>query len=243
MAVLPIYVYDQAVLKRKAKPVQKVDETLVKLVDDMFETMRKANGIGLAANQVGSLQRVVTIDVSGMEGMEAAKPLALLNPRIIDEEGEVTMEEGCLSLPDLREDDIERLRMVVRELSALPALDAALSDEWEMVPLVKVGFDLAERAREFVRGLDRVARDAAPIEVPHLNNRVTLHYQSTERRCERLTGGVPGWSWLGLKPLLADLDAGEDVHAAAHAGSRAPCHQAIARAEPAAAAAGPLPRR
>ena len=90
---------------------------------------------------------------------------------------------------------------------ALGALDAALSDEWEMVPLVKVGFDLADRARDFMRDLERVALDGAPIEVPHHSNRVSLHYQSEERRCERLTGGVPGWSWLGLKPLLAGLDA------------------------------------
>jgi hypothetical protein len=58
-----------------------------------------------------------------------------------------------------------------------------------------------------VRDLERAAPDATPIEVPHHNNRVSLHYQSAERRCERLTGGVPGWSWLGLKPLLSDLDA------------------------------------
>jgi len=90
---------------------------------------------------------------------------------------------------------------------ALGALEAGLSDEWEMVPLVKVGFDLADRARDFMRGLDKVAPDAAPIEVPHHNNKVSMHYQSDERRCERLSGGVPGWSWLGLKPLLAGLDA------------------------------------
>jgi hypothetical protein len=90
---------------------------------------------------------------------------------------------------------------------ALGALEAALPDNWQIVPIVKVGNDLAPRAREFLRGLERNAPDAQPIEVPHPNNRVTLHYQSAERRCERLTGGVPGWSWLGLKPLLADLDA------------------------------------
>src|SRR6266550_5647611 len=89
----------------------------------------------------------------------------------------------------------------------LGALDAALPDDWEIVPLVKVGFDLAQRAREFLRDLEKVAPDAAPIEVPQRNNRVNLYYQSEERRCERLTGGVPAWSWLGLKPLLADLDA------------------------------------
>ena len=90
---------------------------------------------------------------------------------------------------------------------ALGALDAALDDSWEIVPIVKVGYDLAPQARDFINGLDRVASGAVPIEVPHANNRVTLHYQSAERRCERPTGGVPGWNWLGLKPLLADLDA------------------------------------
>ena len=89
---------------------------------------------------------------------------------------------------------------------ALGGIDAALPDDWEFVPLSKVGFDLAPRAREFVRDLDHVAPDGDPIEVPHPNNRVTLYYQSAERRCEIMGGGVPGWSWLGLKPLLKDLD-------------------------------------
>ena len=90
---------------------------------------------------------------------------------------------------------------------ALGALEAALSPEWEFVPILKVGSDLAQSARQFVADLDRAAPDAAPIEVPHPNNRVVMHYQSDERRCEHLSGGVPGWSWLGLKPLLAGLDA------------------------------------
>ena len=90
---------------------------------------------------------------------------------------------------------------------ALQAFEAALPHDWELVPILKVGTDLAISARQFVAGLERVAPGAAPIEVPHPNNRVTIHYQSAERRCEHLTGGVPGWSWLGLKPLLADLDA------------------------------------
>ncbi|HKN58563.1 MAG TPA: carbohydrate kinase family protein [Gemmatimonadaceae bacterium] len=90
---------------------------------------------------------------------------------------------------------------------ALSALDAALSPEWEFVPILKVGSDLADSARAFVARLDRVAPGEAPIEVPYPNNRVVLYYQSDERRCERLSGGVPKWHWLGLKPLLADLDA------------------------------------
>jgi sugar/nucleoside kinase (ribokinase family) len=90
---------------------------------------------------------------------------------------------------------------------ALSALDAALPADWEFVPVLKVGSDLAQSARNFVAHLDKVAPGTAPIEVPHPNNRVVLYYQSDERRCEMLSGGVPKWHWLGLKPLLADLDA------------------------------------
>lgn len=90
---------------------------------------------------------------------------------------------------------------------ALGGLEAALPTDWEFVPILKVGSDLAQSARQFVANLERAAPDAAPIEVPHPNNRVVMHYQSDERRCEHLSGGVPGWSWLGLKPLLVNLDA------------------------------------
>lgn len=90
---------------------------------------------------------------------------------------------------------------------ALSAFDAALPDDWELVPLVKVGEDLAPRAHEFLRKLRHVAADAAPIAVPYPNNRVELVYKDDQRRSEVLTGGVPGWTWAGLAPLLKDLDA------------------------------------
>ncbi|HSA56630.1 MAG TPA: PfkB family carbohydrate kinase [Gemmatimonadaceae bacterium] len=90
---------------------------------------------------------------------------------------------------------------------ALSALDAALPDEWHIVPLVKVGSDLWPRAREFLATLRHLAPDAAPIEVPYPNNRVRLEYTTDERRSEILSGGVPPWTWLGLRPLLRDLDA------------------------------------
>jgi len=90
---------------------------------------------------------------------------------------------------------------------ALGAFEAALPDSWQFAPIVKVGHDLAPQARAFLRNFSRIAPEYAPIEVPHPNNRVTLHYQSTERRFEKLSGGVPGWSWLGLKPLLSGIDA------------------------------------
>ena len=92
---------------------------------------------------------------------------------------------------------------------ALSGLDAALTDEWEIVPLCKIGSDLAERGRAFCRSLRHIAPDASLIEVPYPNNRVELRYLDDERRTEHLSGGVPGWTWVALKPVLDDarLDA------------------------------------
>lgn len=90
---------------------------------------------------------------------------------------------------------------------ALAGFDAALPDDWEIVPIIKVGDDLAREARTFLSSLRHLAPDAAPVAVPYQNNRVELRYLDDERRSEFLTGGVPGWSWQGLQPLLADLDA------------------------------------
>ena len=91
----------------------------------------------------------------------------------------------------------------------LAGLDAALPDDWEIVPLVKVGADLAQRAREHLRGLRRLAPEAALIEVPYPGYRVELRYVDDERRSETLSGSIPGWSWAGLKPLIDEsrLDA------------------------------------
>ncbi len=90
---------------------------------------------------------------------------------------------------------------------ALSALDASVAPGWEIVPLIKVGSDLAGRAGEFLRGLDHLAAGARCVEVPAPNNRVVLRYYSSERRTERMSGGVPGWTWPELGPMVRDLDA------------------------------------
>jgi hypothetical protein len=90
---------------------------------------------------------------------------------------------------------------------ALAALDATLPTDWEIVPLIKVGRDLAPKANEFLRTLQRTTHHARFLEVPEPNNRVTLRYESQERRCEQMTGGVPPWTWAELGPLVRDLDA------------------------------------
>jgi hypothetical protein len=90
---------------------------------------------------------------------------------------------------------------------ALGGLDASLTPDWEIVPLIKVGRDLSPAAQDLLRGLSRLAPGARCVEVTAPNNRVVLHYQSTERRCERMAGGVPGWTWSELGPMVRDLDA------------------------------------
>ena len=90
---------------------------------------------------------------------------------------------------------------------ALAALDATLGDDWQIVPLIKVGRDLASEANHFLGSLHHTPRAARFIEVPEPNNRVTLRYESAERRCEQMAGGVPGWTWAELGPLVQDLDA------------------------------------
>jgi hypothetical protein len=90
---------------------------------------------------------------------------------------------------------------------ALSALEVSLPRNWEIVPLIKVGRDLAPRANTFLNSLTKRSSAARFIEVPEPNNRVTLRYESEKRRAERLSGGVPPWQWHELGPLVRDLQA------------------------------------
>lgn len=107
MAILSILHYPDPRLRNKAMPVAQVDDTIRNLVDDMFETMYQAPGIGLAAPQVNVSKRVIVIDIS--EDRNA--PLCLINPQIVHQEGVETMEEGCLSVPGIYE-PVERARQI-----------------------------------------------------------------------------------------------------------------------------------
>ncbi|MDD8017610.1 MAG: peptide deformylase [Bacteroidota bacterium] len=102
MATLPIYLYGNEVLKKKAENVTEITNADIKLIQNMFDTMR-GYGIGLAANQVGVAKQILVIDISDNEEWKDTKPLVVINPEIIDEEGEWEFEEGCLSIPDIRE--------------------------------------------------------------------------------------------------------------------------------------------
>jgi peptide deformylase len=97
MSVLEIKCYPDEVLKKKSLPVEKVDDNLRRLIRDMLETLHSAPGVGLAAPQVGVSKRLVVLDTSA--GEEKFTSMVLINPEIMDTEGIMDSEEGCLSLP------------------------------------------------------------------------------------------------------------------------------------------------
>lgn len=98
MAVLHVLHYPDERLRTIAKPVEKVDAEIQKIVDDMFETMYLEEGIGLAATQVDIHQRIIVIDISETRDQK----LVLINPELLDQEGDTGIEEGCLSIPEQR---------------------------------------------------------------------------------------------------------------------------------------------
>ena len=94
MAVLAIYQFPNAILRQKAKKVRKIDKSIQRLADNMIDTLKDASGVGLAANQVGVLRRVIVIQLP-----EEEEPRVYINPEIVHREGERDVEEACLSVP------------------------------------------------------------------------------------------------------------------------------------------------
>jgi peptide deformylase len=115
MSLLPILVAPDPRLKVKAQPVDKIDPALGRLIDDMFETMYQAPGIGLAAPQVGIAKQLIVIDIAKKD--EEAQPMALINPEILWHSEETSnYEEGCLSVPEHYAEVVRPARVRVRYL-------------------------------------------------------------------------------------------------------------------------------
>ena len=95
MAIRNVRLENDEILRKKSRDVEKIDEKIQTLIDDMIETMRKYNGVGLSAVQIGVLKKVVVIDIDDGTGVKV-----LINPKIIKTKGEHEVEEGCLSFPN-----------------------------------------------------------------------------------------------------------------------------------------------
>jgi peptide deformylase len=161
MAIRTIRVEGDPVLNKVCRPVKEMTERTQTLIDDMLDTMYEANGVGLAAPQVGVLRRIVVIDVG--EG-----PIVMINPEIIEQDGEQTGQEGCLSIPDkagivtrpnhviakaldrdMQEYTIEGTELLARAIChELDHLDGHLYDELAEGPLMDVTYDDEEMEEE-----------------------------------------------------------------------------------------------
>jgi len=106
----PILTYGAPTLRQKTAPIRDFNGSLQALIDDMVETMYAAPGVGLAANQVGSLERVFVANPS--DDRDPSQLLVVVNPELLETEGEIVSEEGCLSVPEFRE-DVRRARRVL----------------------------------------------------------------------------------------------------------------------------------
>lgn len=101
MAVLPVLKYGDPILRKKVNTVTEFSN-LEPLIEDMFDTLYEEEGIGLAANQVGHNLNLMVFDISHLEEYENLEPMVLINSEITDSTGEIEMEEGCLSIPEIR---------------------------------------------------------------------------------------------------------------------------------------------
>jgi peptide deformylase len=151
----PILTYPDPFLQKKAAPVSLVNDRIRELVRDMFDTMRAASGIGLAAPQIGVGKRVIVVDVSPVE--KDIPPLALVNPRIVESRGLTVGVEGCLSIPGV-EGEVPRGEVVLLK---------ALDDQGQPVQLTARGLLARALQHEIdhldgILFIDRISAAAAP---------------------------------------------------------------------------------
>jgi peptide deformylase len=152
MAILSILEFPDPRLRKKASPVVRVDDELGRLIDDMFETMYEAPGIGLAATQVDVHQRLLVADVS----TEKNEPHVLINPDIVEKDGVAITEEGCLSVPGYYE-------------------------EVERADHIKVRF-LDRQGQPVERDFEGLLAVCVQHEIDHLNGRLFVDYLSEAKR-------------------------------------------------------------
>jgi peptide deformylase len=152
MAILSILEFPDPRLRKKASPVVQVDDELRRLIDDMFETMYAAPGIGLAATQVDVHQRLLVADVS----TEKNEPQVLINPEILEKDGVAITEEGCLSVPGYYE-------------------------EVERADHIKVRF-LDREGQPAERDFEGLLAVCVQHEIDHLNGRLFVDYLSEAKR-------------------------------------------------------------
>ena len=179
MAKLKIFTFPDTVLTKKASPIARVEKTVhFKLADDMLETMYDAPGIGLAANQVGILERILVLDteydyeelpegVSPPEGVEVVgggviknrKPQIIINPQIVHKEGSILFSEGCLSVPEYNA-EVKRSEKIKLQYQDIDGVTRTLSAEGLMAVAIQHEMDHLE-GRLFIDRLSPLKKEMA----------------------------------------------------------------------------------
>ena len=150
MGDLSITKYGNEVLRKVAEPVEEINDEIIQIVADMLEAMYKFEGVGIAAPQIGISKRIVIVDTEPSN--PASKPIVLINPEIVEKDGEIGEDEGCLSVPEIR-GDVKRAERVVVE-----------------------GIDL-EGNKIRVEGTELLAR-ALQHEIDHINGKLFIDHLS-----------------------------------------------------------------
>ena len=178
MAKLKIYTFPDLVLAKKAQPIEHVDKTYHKLADDMLETMYHAPGVGLAANQVGVLERILVIDTEydvedlpeGTEPPEGSevvqggivvrkKPKIIVNPEIIHKEGSILYCEGCLSVPEYTA-EVKRAEKIKVKYRDIDGIERTLDAEGLMAVCIQHEIDHLD-GKLFIERLSPIKKEMA----------------------------------------------------------------------------------
>jgi peptide deformylase len=116
VAVRPIVYYGDPVLREKSKPVEEIDQAIKNLVDDLIATLKDARGLGLAAPQIGEAVRIFIVDLSAIDLTETVR--VFINPEVVETSGEIMLEEGCLSFPEIYQKIVrpEKVKMKATDL-------------------------------------------------------------------------------------------------------------------------------
>jgi peptide deformylase len=157
MAILPITLYGDKILREKSKDILKIDDRIIKIVEDMFDTMHNADGVGLAANQVNLDKSIFVIDLRPVEGYEKTKPLVFINPKItLRSENLVPHDEGCLSLPYIRAEVIRPEAITIEYLDINENLQKLETNDF-LARVIQHEYDhligkvIADRVEPFIR--------------------------------------------------------------------------------------------
>jgi len=167
----PIVQFPDPLLNEVAKPVEKIDDKIRSLLDDMVETMYAEDGVGIAAPQIGVSVRAIAVDLSGSDVEVHPGLLKMINPEIVSQEGEIEWDEGCLSVPEFRVKMKRAAKIKIRyldekgvakELDAEGLLAVAIQQEIDHID-GKLIFDFASRIKQelYVRKLKRLQREKA----------------------------------------------------------------------------------